>query len=56
MADETVIATEDLYIGWACAHRKGDTLPAEAARRHGWEDKVAKPNTKAAQKASEDGA
>lgn len=58
--DEIVVATDDLLIGWAAAHRKGDTLPLSVAKAHGWDDKVARQNTKAAEaaqsEASGDGA
>lgn len=51
---EYVIALEDLYVpgGFACAHRKGDLVPADNVERGGWQDKVAKPGTKAAKEAT----
>jgi len=44
------IATEDLFIGTARAHFKGDEVPADNVERNGWQDKVVGPNTKTAAK------
>jgi hypothetical protein len=44
-----LVATEDLFIGRARAHLKGDTnVPAENAEKYGWQDKVVGPDTKTA--------
>lgn len=52
---EYVIALEDLYVpgGFACAHRKGDQVPVDNVERGGWQDKVARLDTKAAKQATE---
>lgn len=49
-----VIALEDLYVpgGFAKAHSKGDQVPVDNVERGGWQDKVAKPSTKAAKEAT----
>jgi hypothetical protein len=44
-------ATENLYVGWALAHAAGDSVPAENVKANGWEDKVARKATKAAEAA-----
>lgn len=51
MAD-TYTATEDIYVSRGVrAHRKGDVVPAANVKRNGWQDKVAKSTTKAAEQA-----
>lgn len=45
------IATEDLFIGSAKAHRVGDEVPEDKVEQWGWWDKVVNRNTKAATKA-----
>lgn len=41
MADaDMYIAKEDLFIGRARAHNKGDVVPAENVEPNGWDDKV----------------
>lgn len=45
------VAKEDLFIGLACAHRKGDdNVPAENVEKYGWQDKVVGVDTKTAAK------
>lgn len=51
MAD-TFIATETLYVDHEPAHQPGDTVHPDNVKRHGWEDKVVKAGTKAAEKAA----
>lgn len=51
MADY-VTALDDLYVGVALAHRKGDPeVPKANVEPNGWTDLVAGPDTKAAVKA-----
>jgi hypothetical protein len=47
-----VVATEPLFIGTARAHNPGDLVPFEHVEKYGWDGKVAKPETKAAQAAT----
>lgn len=51
MTDKNPIATQPLFIDGVRAHNPGDEVPADNVKRHGWEDSVAGPNTKAAQAA-----
>jgi hypothetical protein len=44
------IASEPLFVGNARAHNPGDHVPEDNIARNGWEDKVAKVGTKAAEK------
>lgn len=56
MADHYV-ATEDLFVARGVrAHNKGDVVPAANVKANGWEDKVARPTTKAAKDAKADAA
>lgn len=47
------VATENLYVGTALAHAKGDRVPAENVEPNGWGDSVVGEDTKAAAEASE---
>lgn len=51
MASNVKIATENLYVGTALAHVKGDEVPAENVGPNGWGDSVAGPDTNAAKAA-----
>lgn len=48
------IAKEDLFIGRARAHQKGDRVPVDNVERNGWQDKVVGENTKTAAKVVKD--
>jgi hypothetical protein len=47
------IATERIWVGGFLAHEVGDEVPAANVELNGWEDKVARPGTKAAATASD---
>lgn len=52
---DTFVALEDLYVSFGvCAHRRGDTVPAENVEANGWRDKVQRPGTKGAEAAKAD--
>jgi hypothetical protein len=53
MAQEYKVATQNLYVGTALAHAKGDLVPTENVAANGWGDSVAGPDTKAAKAAKE---
>lgn len=48
-----VIAKEQLFVDGVLAHNIGDRVPADNVKRNGWDELVAKPGTKAAEKAVE---
>lgn len=50
MADWPV-ATDTLIFDGVIAHNPGDRVPPSNVERNGWQDSVAKANTKAAEKA-----
>lgn len=50
------IATEDIYIArGVCAHRKGDLVPNDNVKRHGWEAKVKPVRESRARDAAKEG-
>jgi hypothetical protein len=51
MAQDYKVATQNLYVGTALAHAKGDLVPVENVEANGWGDSVAGPDTKAAKAA-----
>lgn len=53
MADQYKVATENLYVGTALAHVKGDLVPTVNVEPNGWGDSVAGVDTKAAKAAQE---
>lgn len=55
MAGKNLIATDRIYVGTFLAHDVGDEVPEENVEANGWQDKVAKPGTKAATAAGDAG-
>lgn len=53
MAQDFKVAKENLYVGTALAHAKGDLVPVENVEANGWGDSVAGLDTKAAKAAQE---
>lgn len=53
MAQEYKVATENLFVGTALAHAKGDLVPVENVERNGWGDSVVGADTKAAKAAQQ---
>lgn len=53
MAQEYKVATENLFVGTALAHAKGDLVPAENVEPNGWGDSVVGQDTKAAKAAQQ---
>jgi len=51
-SENTLVATEPLFIGRYRAHNAGDVVPAENVERHGWSAKVAPATTTAAVEAT----
>lgn len=50
---EVFIAKEKIYVDGVLAHDVGHEVPAENVKLHGWQDLVARPETKAAEKAQQ---
>jgi len=50
------IATKPLFVGFARAHNPGDEVPEDNVKANGWEDGVARADTKAAKEAVESAA
>lgn len=51
--DDWPVATADLKVGNVLAAVAGDRVPPDTVERNGWQDLVAKPNTRAAKAAGE---
>lgn len=51
--EEFLIATEPLYLGRFRAANPGDQVPKTTVEANGWDGKVARPNTKAAERAAD---